>query len=504
MRTHAKFSLARSTRFIVMAGTAIAVMLLLNAAFSAYVLRENTIRERSQQLSNLSVVLSQQASQAIFSANTVLDSIIDVLDLAGVDTQVKLKEFTASEMTYELLKEKTRSNPIIDVATIIGSDGRVLNFSRSFPAPVIDLSDRDYFEFLKSTNSTTTFYSVPVQNKGNRDWVFYFAKRINDDRGDFLGVVLIGVSVKVFSMFYEEIAKNLGEGASLTLYRDDQTLLTRWPLVEDMIGVKNRGDVITKSLNLVGDRDGVLITRSPAFNLNSEVVTRMVSFRRVGNYPFIVGASLTKKLYLEGWFEDVWTVMYSAVISLAVLTLGMILLIKAQRRNAKIQFAVNHDSLTGLPNRVLFFERFQFALQVAKKRKSKIAVAFLDLDNFKMINDNYSHSAGDLLLIEIANRLRSCLRNGDTVGRIGGDEFVLLLPNIDGMDSAWAVCEKVREALEKPFLLASILINPTASVGLAVFPDNGETEAELLAAADQAMYQAKKSGRNIVKPSLKK
>lgn len=157
-----------------------------------------------------------------------------------------------------------------------------------------------------------------------------------------------------------------------------------------------------------------------------------------------------------------------------------------------------HDVLTNLPNRSLFSDRLQQALATAKRDKDHLAVLFLDLDKFKPINDTCGHGVGDLLLKEVAKRMQNCVRESDTVARIGGDEFVVLLPSIDTESDALLVAEKIREALNQPFELAGKSLSISSSTGIAIYPEHGTDELQLSKNADKAMYRVKKSGRNKV------
>ena len=192
----------------------------------------------------------------------------------------------------------------------------------------------------------------------------------------------------------------------------------------------------------------------------------------------------------------------SSIVSLVLLLGGMILLIQAQQRNRRAQLAINRDSLTELPNRVIFVEELQEAMVNARQSKTVVAVAFIDIDFFKGTNDTYGHETGDLLLIEIAKRIKQCLRDTDFVGRIGGDEFVVLIQNISNIDAARHLCEKIRLAINQPFYADDKILLTAVSIGLAVYPDHGEDEAKLLGKADRAMYMAKKAGRNRVVVSV--
>ena len=162
----------------------------------------------------------------------------------------------------------------------------------------------------------------------------------------------------------------------------------------------------------------------------------------------------------------------------------------------KVRHLANHDPLTDLPNRTLFTDRLQRALSIAKRDKTHLALMFIDLDKFKPINDSLGHNMGDLLLKETAKRMQHCVRESDTVARIGGDEFVVLLPIIESPQDAILVAEKIRQAINKPFVLLDQSMNISSSTGIAIYPEHGNNERQLLKNADSAMYYAKESGRN--------
>ena len=156
------------------------------------------------------------------------------------------------------------------------------------------------------------------------------------------------------------------------------------------------------------------------------------------------------------------------------------------------------DTLTELPNRALFSDRLRQALAAANRNKSRLAVIFIDLDEFKPINDTFGHAVGDRLLKEAAKRLQDCLRDSDTAARIGGDEFVVLLSTIEAEPDALRVAEKIRHTLNQLFDLAGKSLRISSSIGVAIYPEHGEDEKILLINADIAMYNAKHGGRNTV------
>ena len=153
------------------------------------------------------------------------------------------------------------------------------------------------------------------------------------------------------------------------------------------------------------------------------------------------------------------------------------------------------DALTGLPNRTLFHDRLKQGLAIASRRDSPLAVFFLDLDRFKVINDSLGHGVGDRVLISVARRLRGCLRNEDTLARLGGDEFAILLSEVSGPSGSSSVADKLLRALAAPQLIDGHELTVGGSIGIALFPQNGSDVQSLLRSADAAMYSAKARGR---------
>jgi diguanylate cyclase (GGDEF)-like protein/PAS domain S-box-containing protein len=162
----------------------------------------------------------------------------------------------------------------------------------------------------------------------------------------------------------------------------------------------------------------------------------------------------------------------------------------------QIQHLAQHDALTGLPNRVLFQDRVQQAIVQAQRAATQFALVFLDLDGFKDVNDTHGHAAGDRLLCAVAERLKSCVRGGDTVARLGGDEFTILLLNIGGTADVETVVNKGLLCLAEPYDLGGYSVTVTSSIGISLYPGHATEMEKLLSYADGAMYRAKQSGKN--------
>lgn len=163
---------------------------------------------------------------------------------------------------------------------------------------------------------------------------------------------------------------------------------------------------------------------------------------------------------------------------------------------AFINFQAYHDLLTRLPNRSLFKDRLSVALTQADRNQHQLAVMFIDLDRFKIINDSLGHTMGDRLLQMVGQRLQQCVRKGDTLSRFGGDEFTLLLPEVQGEDAAVQVAEKILESVREPFQIGDHDIHIGASIGIAIYPEGGRTLDALIKNADIAMYRAKNTGKD--------
>lgn len=168
--------------------------------------------------------------------------------------------------------------------------------------------------------------------------------------------------------------------------------------------------------------------------------------------------------------------------------------IERKQAEARLRHMAWHDALTDLPNRTLFQDRVDTALKRAHRDNEHLALLYLDLDGFKQVNDTFGHEVGDLLLRDVARRLAGCIRESDTIGRMGGDEFTVLVTNIQGPDSAAIVAGKIRNAIEAPFELNGRTVNVSATIGSAVYPEHGTDRETLFRHADARMYAGKRNG----------
>ena len=267
---------------------------------------------------------------------------------------------------------------------------------------------------------------------------------------------------------------------------------------------------------VVTDASRVILTVNDAFTQvtgysREDVLGRKPSLLRSGRHSPEFYEEMTRRLRDQGWWQgEIWNRRKNGDIYLEWLSIntvkgqhgevvnyiGMfsdISLVKESHQ--RVEFLVTHDELTGLPNRVLFNDRLGLALARAERAGEPLCLLFVDLDNFKVINDTLGHEVGDRLLTQAAQRLRLCLRAEDTLARLGGDEFVLLLEASQKQDAALAA-ERMIAALSSPFVIDERECYVSASVGISVFPDDSRDAGGLMRNADTAMYRAKEQGKN--------
>lgn len=206
-----------------------------------------------------------------------------------------------------------------------------------------------------------------------------------------------------------------------------------------------------------------------------------------------------RDLQIQSKKGDIWLVRVNSLRdqegSISLLYMTLIDISGSKGDNGLYDLVSWHDPLTGLPNRRLLFDRLQHSLRDAGRRNEKLALLFVDCDNFKQINDSYGHDVGDMVLQHIAGSMSECLRENDTLARMGGDEFMVLMHHIQNVNDVLPVARRLLESVGRPFVIRSKEFRISASIGISLSPDDGDSPAVLVRNADLAMYQAKENGR---------
>jgi len=277
--------------------------------------------------------------------------------------------------------------------------------------------------------------------------------------------------------------------------------------------------VIENSLEgiLITDAETRIMSVNPAFTrltgyTAEEVIGRNPSMLSSGRQNEAFYQRMWERIHAHGsWQGEVWNRRKNGEIFPEFLTINAITdhdgrltnyaalfsdISQVKESEQRIRDLAYFDPLTGLPNRRLLDDRLQVELAHASRQRGRVAVMFIDLDRFKRINDSLGHEVGDQLLVEVARRLRGCLRQDDTVARMGGDEFVVVMSDFDGPDGAVHAAGRMAEALRDPIIVDGRELVVTCSIGISLYPDDGEDSGTLIKNADVAMYRAKDEGRN--------
>jgi diguanylate cyclase (GGDEF)-like protein/PAS domain S-box-containing protein len=262
-----------------------------------------------------------------------------------------------------------------------------------------------------------------------------------------------------------------------------------------VVDSRRRIQMVNESVNIFGF--------SPEEVINKTTDLLYLDRRVDKNYPdeirdslnkigFHIGEAIGRKRTGENFPLEIMTALIKGSEGVVVVIRDIT---ERKQTEEKIRQMAYHDSLTGLPNRKLFSDRLNIAISQAQRNQKKVGIAMLDLDHFKDINDTLGHDMGDLILKGTADRLNAALRKADTIARFGGDEFVLILPDLETIEDAIQVAQKIVDSFCKPFLIDTHQLVVTTSIGIAVYPDDGTDDDILLRNADIAMYQAKQAGR---------
>lgn len=401
--------------------------------------------------------------------------------------------------TLKVLKDRALLPPdIVYVISITNPQGNVVASTR--PTDILNVADQEYFQ--KLIHGDTLAVSRPQRNPDKGEWKLQFSRRLNADDGTFVGVVLVSVDAAFFVSGYEP--SKLGEHGMLGMLGTDGVFRIK-RTGNDL----SAGDVVDYASVVPGvdqpDAEATVLVNS------WDGVRRYISTRRLFDFPLaiIVGLSEDEQLAQVNYNKRVY--LWRATVGSALLLLIVAMLCRlswklAQARRCaiedqaayakRIEHLAYHDSLTALPNRSMFSTFLHQSMNQARRHSKQLALLFLDLDHFKEINDTLGHEFGDKLLQEVAVRLKSCLRDSDTVFRLGGDEFVALLPELNEEKYEATVAQKILSAIAQPFILQGQEFRVTVSIGISTYPQDGQDEQTLTKNADIAMYQAKEKGKN--------
>jgi diguanylate cyclase (GGDEF)-like protein len=420
--------------------------------------------------------------------------------LREIDLTLSLVKFwperQAGRHTLADLKDKGLLPPdLLFVVSIADASGTIVESTR----PIGNQQVADQATIRRQRDSDA-FLIGRLPRGPTADAKLEFSRRLDAANGAFDGVVIVAVDATYFVSGYEPA--QLGEHGVLGLIGTDGIFRVR--RTGDAVF---SGDAIDFPSVVTGDEDQEATVSSSGW----DGVQRWTSARELYGFPLavLIGLSVDEQMSPAHAQARIY-LWWAALASVAVIVLTGLLgrmswqLVQGRLRENetklahadRVEYLAYHDGLTGLPNRSLFSKLLSQSISEAHRYNRQLAVAFLDLDRFKQINDTLGHEAGDQLLQEVAVRLKDCVRESDTVARLGGDEFVVLLPELSDGAYAATVAQKILLLVAKAFTLIGQEFRVTASIGISTYPQDGLDEQTLTKNADIAMYQAKAEGKN--------
>ncbi len=439
--------------------------------------KETTYREAMASAAILSAALEQHTVKAIHQVDQI--------------TRFVKYEFEKSPGRFDLAstveKGVVQSETLVQVSLIDEHGKLIANTVEANPKP-IDLSDREHFKVHEHENDDQLYISKPVLGRVSGHWTLQMTRRLNHPDGSFAGVVVVSEDPSYFtSDFYNNAA--IGHDGVIAVISDSGAVLARRTgNSEHSQGVFTATGVYPTSEHVSG-----------TYVDSIDNVTRIVSYRHIDGYPLgvLVGLSQAEEFADYNHTRNVYLLMAS-FISLAMLGFFAVatgLIGKLLGREREMTHLVEFDLLTGLRNRYSTLQSLRH--DVAQPANlGHLAILFIDLDNFKTVNDTLGHNAGDIVLQMTAARLADAVADAGTLSRIGGDEFVVVIKGDDVEKRAVTLADAISDVFSKPFEVRGSSFVLHASIGIALYSVANESEIDLLKKADLAMYSAKDAGKN--------
>lgn len=373
---------------------------------------------------------------------------------------------------------------------VIGADG-YLEYSSLGLMDKVDLSDREHFKVHLDPRQQQFFISRPMLGRVSGQWSLQFSHPIRQD-GQLKGVMVLSVAPDYLKQALNKLT--LASDDSISIYRQDGALLARNKHLEDQLGqpMDPNRPFVGQGLRRTGNFSEV----SPL-----DGVERLFQWQRLSEYPVTVVLGLSQPTLLKpierAIAEDHWQALVATLLLWSSAAFAILLLRHLQahvQKRLAIEHLALHDQLTGLHNRHALLEHLGQLLGPKSRQRARFGLLFMDLDGFKPVNDRYGHATGDAVLKAVAGRINSCVRQQDFAARISGDEFVVVLQNIEQTDAITTMAQRIRTSLSQPLMIDGQQIRVGASIGMASYPADGATADALLARADQMMYEIKRGG----------
>lgn len=444
-------------------------------------LRVSTLDNATYRAHQVNSAVSESVSSLLFNVDESTQS------LAAFYTQNSIEHFGRYA---EVIAHRFQKGSLLQIS-VIGADG-FLKFSNLAANEKIYLGDREHFQVHVDNPGHGLFISKPLMGKVSGKWTIQFSRRI-ERGGKFLGVLVFSLSPEYLYHTLERLTR--GSQDVLLILRSSGEVLARSHELEKAVGLKATEK--RSYQNSSPGETGYFIAKAQV-----DQIERLYHWHHLTEYPAIVVLGLdlaqlmapVEKSIKQDYFKGLITTL--AVWFTALLAVHLSLRMQVNlRKRVEFEFAAMHDSLTGLKNRKALVIHLEHQLQTISYTNERLAVLFIDLNGFKQINDNFGHAFGDTVLRTTADRLKSCARTSDYVARLGGDEFIIVCNDLRTADDVQKLLDRIQKAMSAPVNIDHHLLTVNASVGVAFYPENGQTPDTLLAAADEAMYENKAANK---------
>lgn len=455
--------------------------------------------------------LEEGRTQAIQAAKNKSASLVRIMEEANIRTLqavdltlinvgvcVRLQQWNGEVDPRSYLRTLLGEAPQIREVAFADPRGNIVSTSRRGSVEELSIAKEDYFLMARDGTLPPLYISKPKpgrmlgDNTGNGLYHIVMARPVLDESGAFRGVALAVINPGYFhEQFY---GLDVGESGFVALYRyDGKLLVANTPEKVDSNRLSHLSGAVFND-HLPSKEWGTFLQDGK--DTSSAYI---MSYRATTRWPALVVVGVEQEEVLAVWRQE--ATKFSLLMGCSLLVLaGMAAVVfrqhVMQERLAQKLFEAHHDDLTGIPSLRLCLDRLANALARARRNRDVLGVFFVDLDGFKEVNDNYGHEAGDHVLKTVAERLTGCVREMDTVGRLGGDEFLIIFPKLQGLLAAEKIAGSVLESLRLPVAWKGSTVQVSASVGIALYPQDGKDTEQLIQKADKAMYRAKKHGKN--------